>query len=350
MAIQAPPNLTPDHFGALIRAGINDWGGVSPVTPDHVNPEAPWPHLERLARETAREGKALTERLTVYPAYVRRLDAWVAEPLRPAVRQASDAEGFARESAWSPGDADASFSIGAARCRWSREPRFPGGCRVRRRRVLPPGRGSGDADGLGARRSRRGGADVVRAAARGDGLDEAEIATLFSVRGDDLVAVVRAADALRREVNGDEVTYVVNRNINYTNVCYFKCQLLRVLEGQAQREPAGGALRPRLSTRSPAAASRRGSAARPRCACRAASTPSTPAPPTWTSAGRSRRPCPRCTCTRSRRWRSGRARPRSACRSRRSCGNCSRSGWARCRARRPRCSTTRCGATCAPTS
>ena len=91
MAIQAPPNLSPDTFGRLIRAGINDWGGVSPVTPDHVNPEAPWPHLELLARETEREGKTLTERLTVYPAYVRQLDAWVAEPLRPAVVQGSDA-------------------------------------------------------------------------------------------------------------------------------------------------------------------------------------------------------------------------------------------------------------------
>jgi len=107
MAIQAPPNLTPGAFGTLIKAGINDWGGVSPVTPDHVNPEAPWPHLERLARETEGEGKVLTERLTVYPAYMRQLDTWVAERLRPAVVQASDAEGFARASAWSPGDRDA---------------------------------------------------------------------------------------------------------------------------------------------------------------------------------------------------------------------------------------------------
>ena len=76
MAIQAPPNLTPGAFGTLIKAGINDWGGVSPVTPDHVNPEAPWPHLERLARETEGEGKVLPERLTVYPAYMRQLDIW----------------------------------------------------------------------------------------------------------------------------------------------------------------------------------------------------------------------------------------------------------------------------------
>ena len=211
MAIQAPPNLTPDTFGSLIRAGINDWGGVSPVTPDHVNPEAPWPHLERLARETEREGKVLTERLTVYPSYVRDLDAWVAEPLRPAVVQGSDADGFARGSAWSPGDRDA--VLPAALLDRLERPDAP----------VPSA--------------------TVRAlcerASRGDGLDEREIETLFTARGDDLVAVVRAADALRREVNGDEVTYVVNRNINYTNVCYFKCQFCAFSKGKLSENLRG---------------------------------------------------------------------------------------------------------------
>ena len=211
MAIQAPPNLTPDTFGRLIRAGINDWGGVSPVTPDHVNPEAPWPHLERLARETEREGKALTERLTVYPAYARSLDAWVAEPLRPGVLQESDAEGFARESTWSPGDRDAVL---------------PAPLLDRLERPAAPVPSA-----------------TVRAlcerAARGEALDEAEIAALFTARGDDLVAVVRAADALRREVNGDEVTYVVNRNINYTNVCYFKCQFCAFSKGKLSENLRG---------------------------------------------------------------------------------------------------------------
>ena len=211
MAIQAPPNLTPDSYRALIRAGINDWGGVSPVTPDHVNPEAPWPHLEQLARETEREGKALTPRLTVYPTYVRRLDAWVAEPLRPAVLHASDAEGFARESAWSPGDADAVL---------------PAALLDRLSRAAAPAPD-------GTTRA------LCDKASRGDGLDEAEIAALFSARGDDLVAVVRAADALRREVNGDEVTYVVNRNINYTNVCYFRCQFCAFSKGKLSENLRG---------------------------------------------------------------------------------------------------------------
>ena len=211
MAIQAPPNLTPETFGTLIRAGINDWGGVSPVTPDHVNPEAPWPHLEQLARETEREGKVLTERLTVYPAYVRQRDTWVADRFRTAVLQGSDAEGFARESAWSPGDRDAVL---------------PATLLDRLERTTSPTPTS-RIEALCAQPS------------RGDALDEAEITELFSARGDDFVAVVRAADALRRGVNGGEVTYVVNRNINYTNVCYFKCQFCAFSKGKLSENLRG---------------------------------------------------------------------------------------------------------------
>ena len=211
MAIQAPPNLTPDAYGSLLRAGINDWGGVSPVTPDHVNPEVPWPHLDCLARETEREGKALTERLTVYPAYVQRLGAWVAEPLRAAVIRASDAEGFARGSAWSPGDRDA--VLPATLLRRLGSPAAP--APTARTRAL------------------------CDRAARGDGLDESEITELFGARGDDLVAVLRAADALRREVNGDDVTYVVNRNINYTNVCYFRCRFCAFSKGKLSENLRG---------------------------------------------------------------------------------------------------------------
>ena len=214
MAIQAPPNLTPATFRALIRAGINDWGGVSPVTPDHVNPEAPWPHLDRLARETAREGKVLTERLTVYPAYVRALDTWVAEPLRTAVLQASDAEGFARDSRWSPGDPEA--VLPAALLDELRD---------------PPATPTPITESATA--------SICAKAARGDGLDETEIAHLFTARGDDLTTVVRAADALRRQVNGDTVTYVVNRNINYTNVCYFRCRFCAFSKGKLSENLRG---------------------------------------------------------------------------------------------------------------
>ncbi len=214
MAIQAPPNLTPDTFGALIRAGINDWGGVSPVTPDHVNPEAPWPHLDRLARETEREDKVLIERLTVYPAYVRALDTWVAEPLRTTVLQQSEAEGFARDSRWSPGDPEAVLPTTLLD-------------RIRDRSAARIPLAASPIAALCAK------------AARGDGLDETEIAHLFAARGADLTTVVQAADALRREVNGDTVTYVVNRNINYTNVCYFRCRFCAFSKGKLSENLRG---------------------------------------------------------------------------------------------------------------
>ena len=211
IAIQAPPNLSPGRFGTLIRAGINDWGGVSPVTPDHVNPEAPWPHLELLAKQTEEEGKVLVERLTAYPRYVRERERWIAEELRPAVIQGSDAEGFARADSWCPGDEDARLP----------EPLL---LRLATTAALTT---SPRLDTLCAK------------ATDGAELSEHEIAELFTARGDDLVTVVRAADALRQRVNGDEVTYVVNRNINYTNVCYFKCQFCAFSKGKLSENLRG---------------------------------------------------------------------------------------------------------------
>jgi len=103
MNIQAPPNLNPGALAEMIAAGINDWGGVSPVTPDHVNPEAPWPALDRLAKETAAAGKLLVERLAIYPAYTRDPERWLDPTLRPAVLRAIDAEGLARPDDWVAG-------------------------------------------------------------------------------------------------------------------------------------------------------------------------------------------------------------------------------------------------------
>ena len=160
LAIQAPPNLSAGTFGTLIRAGINDWGGVSPVTPDHVNPEAPWPHLELLAKKTEDEGKVLVERLTAYPRYVRDPGTWMAEDLRTALIQGSDAEGFAREESWSPGDGDA---------------RLP---QTSLDRI-----GATAALLLSARIEH-----LCAAASHGVAFTEVEIAELFTARGDDFVA------------------------------------------------------------------------------------------------------------------------------------------------------------------
>src|SRR5262249_37748516 len=185
MNIQAPPNLNPRALERLIAAGINDWGGVSPVTPDHVNPEAPWPHLDALERETNAAGRELAERLAIYPAYVQRPEKWLDARLATAVLRASDSAGFARAEAWSPG---ASIPV--------------------------PER---DAALIAAPRPARVDAGLTRAVERaqaGTDLTETEIVRLFAARGAEFTAVCAAADELRAAVNGDTVTYVVNRNIN----------------------------------------------------------------------------------------------------------------------------------------
>ncbi len=202
MSLQAPPNLTPGVFRRLLAAGINDWGGVSPVTPDFVNPEAPWPHLDELASETARAGKHLCERLTVYPEYVCAKESWVDERFHSALLQQVDGDGLARTEVWAPGDQQAPSRTQTAHVR------------VRPRRV------SQDV------------VTIIERAHAGTRLDEHAIARLFRARGDDFSTVCRAADALNHVVNGKRVSYVVNRNINYTNVCYFKCQFCAFSKGK----------------------------------------------------------------------------------------------------------------------
>jgi FO synthase len=196
MSIQAPPNLQPGGLDALIRAGINDWGGVSPVTPDHVNPEAPWPHLDELAAQTRAAGRVLRERLAITPRYASETGRWVDEPLRPAVRRRADSHGRARVDPWHAG---AGHPVPAAALEWLQEERSPG------REVSGPVR------------------RILERARRGEDLDEAAVITLFEADGPDLKAVLRAADELRRQSAGETVTYVVNRNINYTNVCLYHC-------------------------------------------------------------------------------------------------------------------------------
>lgn len=209
MSIQAPPNLSPGVLPQLIDAGINDWGGVSPVTPDFVNPEAPWPHLDNLARETAVAGKLLQQRLTIYPAYALDQARWLDAGLHAKLLDSIDAEGFPRADHWSPGEA-----------------------------TPPP---DFDLQLLNSA-PRRVSADVtaiVQRAGSGERLAEADVVRLFQARGDDFAYVAQAADALRREVNGDGVAYVVNRNINYTNICYFKCQFCAFSKGKLSENLRG---------------------------------------------------------------------------------------------------------------
>ncbi|MDP9304000.1 MAG: 5-amino-6-(D-ribitylamino)uracil--L-tyrosine 4-hydroxyphenyl transferase CofH [Actinomycetota bacterium] len=182
--LQAPPNLSYDDFPRLLDAGIDDWGGVSPVTIDYVNPEAPWPELERLRRATESRGLELAPRLPVYPEWIA--GEWIDSGVMPSVLRSSDSLGLAREDSWSPGE-DVSI------------PFFP-------RDALP----------IDTRAE----------------LGEEEIARLFRARGHERDRVLAAADSLRREVCGDEVSYVVTRNIQYTNVCYFRCGFCAFSKGK----------------------------------------------------------------------------------------------------------------------
>jgi FO synthase len=209
MSIQAPPNLSPGVLPQLINAGINDWGGVSPVTPDYVNPEAPWPHLDNLARETASAGKLLQERLTIYPAYAQNYSQWLDAELHTQVLRQIDAEGFPRIDQWSPGEATSppEFDLQLLR--------------------KAPQQVSADIQA------------IVERARTGERLLEAQVVRLFQARGDDFAFVAQAADSLRREVNGDGVAYVVNRNINYTNICYFKCQFCAFSKGKLSENLRG---------------------------------------------------------------------------------------------------------------
>ena len=210
MNIQAPPNLSPGIFEQIVDAGINDWGGVSPVTPDFVNPEAPWPHLTDLADKTAGAGKLLIERLALYPGYANDLSQWVDPSVEPLVLQAIDGSGFARTENWAAGAVEAPPEIDLAR-------------------VTAIAKQGPSADL----------ADILGKAKSGEGLSEDDIVRLFKARGNDYTAVCQAADEMRKQVAGDEVTYCVNRNINYTNVCYFKCQFCAFSKGKMSENLRG---------------------------------------------------------------------------------------------------------------
>jgi FO synthase len=203
MNIQSPPNLSPVALRQLVAAGINDWGGVSPVTPDYVNPERPWPQLDVLARETAKAGKVLVERLAIYPSFARRANTWLDTTLRSRVMRASDGEGFARTDRWIPGALNKSPAEPSTALRHAE---------------------------LDA---------IVGRATAGQTLTENDIVTLFASRGDAFHSVCEAADALRTEQCGEEVSYVVTRNINYTNICYFRCKFCAFSKGKLSENLRG---------------------------------------------------------------------------------------------------------------
>jgi FO synthase len=236
--LQAPPNLSDPTYPRLLDAGINDWGGVSPVTPDHVNPEKPWPKLDALRARTDERGFVLRERLCVYPEFAARPDPFLAGKMRAPVAALMGGDGLAVDGAvptpmpwqdpdvqWKPRSTELTFARGGLRAdaeavygdiseveveatrEWERRPREP-------RRI----------DAVLK--------EALRAAEEGRPLTDAQALALFEAEGDALESLCAVADELRREAVGDEVTYIVNRNINFTNVCYVGCRFCAF----AQRE------------------------------------------------------------------------------------------------------------------
>ncbi len=196
--VQAPPNLVADP-ARLLAAGIDDWGGVSPLTLDHVNPERPWPELERLANLSNAAGHILVPRLPVHPSHLSDLARWEAPGMARLVLASSDASGLAREDPWvAGGGADPPVL-------------------VRSSSPAPP------LDPLVGR--------TISELAEGKEPEEADIIALFGARGPDVAAVAAYADSLRRQRVGDEITWVANRNINYTNVCTFGCSFCAFSRG-----------------------------------------------------------------------------------------------------------------------
>ena len=185
---------------------MNDWGGVSPVTPDHVNPEAPWPHLEDLARDTAASGKLLVERLGIYPPFAGDANRWLEPGLRASVLDTIDADGLARTDRWHPGAASLCL------------PELP---------TTP---------GFIADRNLD---HILHRADDGEDLAIDEVERLLAARDGELHQITAAADTLRQRICGDTVSYVVTRNINYTNICYFKCRFCAFSKGKTSENLRG---------------------------------------------------------------------------------------------------------------
>jgi FO synthase len=255
MRVQAPPNLVGEEFALMLRAGIDDWGGVSPVTPDHVNPERPWPAIDELAARSAESGFTLRERLTAYPKYVLAGSPWIDTRLHGHVAALADPEtGLANEDAvvegrpWqepdggfeSSGRIDLNSSIDTTGRTEDRRGDFASvygdwdelKAELAEQRSRAPERLSGDV---------REGLDLAaeNPARLLDPANEAAAMAVLTAEGPALEELARLADALRRDVVGDDVTYVINRNINFSNVCYVGCRFCAF----AQRERDADAFR-----------------------------------------------------------------------------------------------------------
>ena len=195
----------------LIAAGINDWGGVSPVTQDHVNPESPWPELEFLKKATNNAGKQLQERLTIYPEYITAEKNWFDLGLKRSIHELSDSEGFARHNLWRCGESLQIPDTGRPQ-NWMNSNHLQPNSSI----VV-----------------------AVKKALKGQSLDHSEISELFKSRGNRLHYILNHANALRQKINGDVVSYVITRNINYTNICKYTCHFCAFSKGKTKENLRG---------------------------------------------------------------------------------------------------------------
>ena len=203
ISLQAPPNLQPDEAEALIKAGINDWGGISPVTIDHVNPEAPWPQIEILAQSCENAERVLTERLAIYPRH--QSQKWLDERVLPPALKLQNAFGLAREDNWVSGSSQTTLPGKFVPTRSASAIFQPQNNPVR---------------------------NVLEKAGNDKPLTEHDIVALFAARDQDYHAVCAFADNLRLKANGETVTFAVNRNINYTNICIYGCRFCAFSKGR----------------------------------------------------------------------------------------------------------------------
>ena len=210
MNIQCPPNLNSDYLDQILDCGINDWGGVSPITIDHVNPESPWPQIEQLEKITNNKGMELVERLAIYPEYIED-QSWYDKNLHSGILELSDSSRYGRHDQWRCGE---SLSIPASGKHDLWVNKISSDISHEIKKILDKSIHEFD-------------------------LDHDEITKLFHTRGDDYHLVLNHADRLRQKINGDEVTYVITRNINYTNICKYSCHFCAFSKGKTKENLRG---------------------------------------------------------------------------------------------------------------
>ncbi|WP_106848839.1 bifunctional FO biosynthesis protein CofGH [Blastococcus sp. Marseille-P5729] len=238
MRLQAPPNLAPDDLALLLSAGVDDWGGISPLTPDHVNPEYPWPQIDELASFVAQHGFTLRERLTIYPEYIARREAWLDPRLSAHVDALADSDGLADPNAivkGRPWQEPPSAMVASGRVDLHTEIDTKGRYTETRSDFAEGVYGDWSEIGRAVTQpSARGSSEVMRpefksalaaAEAKQAAISDNDAAVLFDAQdGAEVAALAALADSLRAEAVGEHITYVVNRNINFTNVCYTGCR------------------------------------------------------------------------------------------------------------------------------